>query len=210
MARAAARLQPVTSGRIFLAGKDVTFCRGKNKRAIYRLIQMVFQQAGPSFDPRQTIGAGIRETLRNRGLSGQEAGRRAEILLEQCGLARSYAVRYPYELSGGQCQRAAIARALAAEPAILILDEATSALDVTVQRQILELLKQLQRRYGMSYLMISHDLAVVQELCSRVLVMHKGHIIEEGTPDQVIRSPRHPYVKQLAGAAILQTGQELF
>lgn len=118
-------------------------------------------------------------------------------LLELCGLEKEYAVRYPHEVSGGQCQRAAIARAIAIDPRLLILDEATSALDVTIQKEILELLDKLKTERNMTYLFICHDIALVQQFCDRVLVMHQGKIVEEGTPDEVIRNPKTEYTRRL-------------
>ena len=118
-------------------------------------------------------------------------------LLELCGLEKEYAARYPHEVSGGQCQRAAIARAIAIDPRLLILDEATSALDVTIQKEILELLDKLKTERNMTYLFICHDIALVQQFCDRVLVMHQGKIVEEGTPDEVIRNPKTEYTRRL-------------
>lgn len=122
-------------------------------------------------------------------------------LLEQCGLPPEYAGRYPHEISGGQCQRAAIARALAIRPKLLICDEATSSLDVTVQHQIMELLKTLKRENNLSFLFICHNLALVQSFCDRVLVMYEGRIVEEGTPDQIIQKPQSEYTKRLVEAS---------
>ena len=122
----------------------------------------------------------------------------------QCGLPADFAGRYPHEVSGGQCQRAAIARALAVEPRLLICDEATSALDVTVQKQILELLSSLKRERGLSYLFICHDLALVQQFCDRVLVMAEGRIVEEGTPGEVILHPREEYTGNLIRSAFTE------
>lgn len=127
--------------------------------------------------------------------------RRTEELLGQCGLSPEYARRYPYEISGGQCQRAALARALAIRPKLLICDEATSALDVTIQQQIMELLKSLKQEKQLSFLFICHNLALVQSFCDRVLVMYEGKIVEEGTPEQIIQSPQSEYTKHLVDAA---------
>lgn len=123
-------------------------------------------------------------------------------LLEQCGLPPAWENRYPHELSGGQCQRAAIARSLIVEPQVLICDEATSALDMTVQKRLPELLSRLREEKGLSLLFICHDLALVQSFCHRVLVMHEGRVVEEGTPDQVIHAPASPYTRQLAEASL--------
>ena len=196
------RLREAAAGSILLGDRDITRLKGKELRAVYRRIQMVFQSPAGSFDPRRTLGYGIAESLRNNGISKKEADVRAERLLEQCGLSGEYARRYPHEVSGGQCQRAAIARALAVRPEILICDEATSALDVTVQKQIIELLRSLRQSTGMSYIFISHNLALVQQFCSRVLVMHEGQIVEEGTPDDIIQRPESEYARQLVQAAL--------
>lgn len=122
--------------------------------------------------------------------------------MERCGLETAFADRYPHEVSGGQCQRAAIARALAIQPKLLILDEATSALDVTVQADILSLLDELQKELKMSYLFISHDIALVQDFCDRVIVMHDGNIIETGTTEEVIRHPQQDYTKKLIDSVL--------
>lgn len=158
---------------------------------------MVFQSPQDSFDPRRTLGDGVMESMRNTGMSKKDARERMVELFAMVELDLTLADRYPHQVSGGQCQRAAIARALAIQPELIICDEATSALDVTVQAQIVELLKQLQRELGVSYLFICHDLALVQMICDRVLVMYDGEIIEEGTPDEVICHPKQEYTKML-------------
>ncbi len=202
VARAAARLLDVTSGKIFLKGREITCAAGKRRRQIYGTLQMVFQFPEESFDPKRTLGDGIGESLRNRGMTRKQAEGETVWLLEQCGLPKEFAKRYPWEVSGGQCQRASIARAIAIRPELLILDEAVSALDMTVQKQILELLKKLKISCRMSYLFISHDLAVVQNFCDRMLVMHGGKIVEKGTPEEVIRRPQNEYTKRLVEAAL--------
>lgn len=202
LARLIARLVDCDSGTIRLAGQDITQAKGAALRAAYRQMQMVFQAPADSFDPRRTLGDGVGESLRNAGLPRRARQERVAALLSRCGLPETLAARYPHEVSGGQCQRAAIARALASEPRLLILDEATSALDVTVQRQILDLLRQIKEETGLSYLFICHNLALVQSFCDRVLVMHQGQIVESGTPDQVICTPRSAYAKALVDAAL--------
>ncbi len=191
------RLIDPTEGRIILDGQDITRLRGRQLQTAYRKMQMVFQTPTESFDPRRTLGDGIGESLRNYGHCRAEVDRRVAQLLEQCGLPADFARRYPHQVSGGQCQRAAIARAIAIKPKLLICDEATSALDVTIQREILALLSDLRREMNLSILFICHDIALVQQFCDRVLVMYKGRIVEEGVPDEVIRNPQNDYTKRL-------------
>lgn len=171
---------------------------------IYRKMQMVFQTPTDSFDPRRTLGDGIGESLRNCGMTRHDADAQAARLLERCGLPASFAGRYPHEVSGGQCQRAAIARALAVKPKVLICDEATSALDVTVQKEILELLNELRCEQGtaLSILFICHDISLVQQFCDRVLVMYHGDIVEQGAPDAVIYHPQNDYTKRLIDSVL--------
>ena len=195
-------LQSITEGNVILKGKDITHVKGKELREVYKDIQMVFQMPMESFDPRCTLGDGIGESLRNMGLSRKETRERVEKLLERCGLDKEYADRYPHQVSGGQCQRAAIARALAVEPSVLICDEATSALDVTVQKQILKLLMELNQKENFSFLLICHDLALVQAFCDRVLVLYHGETVESGTPDEIINHPKMDYTKKLIDSVL--------
>ena len=195
-------LQSITEGNVILKGKDITNVKGKELREVYKDIQMVFQMPMESFDPRRTLGDGSGESLRNMGLSRKETRERVEKLLERCGLDKEYADRYPHQVSGGQCQRAAIARALAVEPSVLICDEATSALDVTVQKQILKLLMELKQKENFSFLLICHDLALVQAFCDRVLVLYHGETVESGTPDEIINHPKMDYTKKLIDSVL--------
>ena len=197
IAKMITHLESITEGQVFLKGKDITHARGKDLRETYQDIQMVFQMPMESFDPRCTLGDGIGESLRNMGINLKETPKRVENLHERCGLDAEYADRYPHQVSGGQCQRAAIARALAVGPKVLICDEATSALDVTVQKRIIELLRRLKEEKNLSYLFICHNLALVQEFCDRVLVMKDGKVVEEGIPDEVIWNPKEEYTKML-------------
>lgn len=197
LVKAVLRLIPVTKGSVAICGQEISHLKEKQMKDVYRQIQMVFQNPASSFDPRRTLGDGIGESLRNRGEKKEKVIHEVKVLLKQCGLSEEFAERYPHEVSGGQCQRAAIARALAIRPKILICDEATSALDVTVQQQIIELLKELRRDRKLSYLFICHNLGLVQSFCDRILVMHDGRIAEEGIPDEVIRNPRSEYTKHL-------------
>ena len=193
------RLIEPTDGTITIDGEDITHIKGKALQSLYKKLQMVFQSPIESFDPRCTLGDGIAESLRNNGFSKKEAAAAVEKVLEKCGLDGSFAGRFPHEVSGGQCQRAAIARALAIDPTILICDEATSALDVTIQKEIIDLLRSLRGSQGkkLSILFICHDLALVQDFCDRVLVMHDGEIVEQGIPDEIIKNPKNDYTKRL-------------
>lgn len=202
IAKMITHLESITEGQVFLKGKDITHARGKNLRETYQNIQMVFQMPMESFDPRCTLGDGIGESLRNMGITRVETRKRVENLLERCGLDKEYADRYPHQASGGQCQRAAIARALAVSPEILICDEATSALDVTVQKQILELLIELKQKENLSFILICHDLALVQKFCDRVLVLYHGKTVECGTPDEIINHPKMEYTKKLIDSVL--------
>ena len=202
LAKLLCRLQEPTEGTVELCGQDITKARGAELCSAYRHIQMVFQDPVSSFDPRKTLGDRIGESLRNTGKSRREAELRVRELLKQCGLPEEFAGRYPHEVSGGQCQRAAIARALAVEPEVLICDEATSALDVTVQKKIMELLGRLRVDTGISCIFICHNLALVQDFCDRLLVMYQGKIIEEGTPDEVIFCPKEAYTQMLVDSVL--------
>ena len=202
IARMITGLEPMTEGTVTLLGKDITDLKAKEMRKVYRDIQMVFQMPVESFDPRRTLGDGIMESLRNMGMSVREAKKRAGELLIRCGLTPEFAARYPHEVSGGQCQRAAIARALAVSPSVLICDEATSSLDVTVQKQVLNLLQELKEKEGLSLLMISHDLALVQAFCDEVLVLYQGKAVEMGTPDEIINHPCSEYTRILMDSVL--------
>lgn len=198
------RLLDATSGSIVLDGEDITHLKGRELRKVYRKMQMVFQTPTDSFDPRRTLGDGIGESLRNIGMSRKETREEVERLLGKCGLPADFADRYPHQVSGGQCQRAAIARALAVKPRLLICDEATSALDVTVQKEILELLNELRSQQGnsLSILFICHDISLVQQFCDRVLVMYHGIIVEEGIPNEVIGHPKNAYTQRLIDSVL--------
>lgn len=202
IAKMITHLLDVTEGKVTLMGRNITNVKGKELRKVYQDIQMVFQMPMESFDPRHTLGDGIGESLRNCGMSRRETRKKVEELLVRCGLAPEFSDRYPHQVSGGQCQRAAIARALAINPSILICDEATSALDVTVQKQILELLQELKEKEGLSFLLICHDLALVQAFCDEVLVLCQGKVVEHGTPDEIINYPKEEYTKVLVDSVL--------
>ena len=197
VAKLITRLEDVTDGQIILDGQDISHSKGAARKGIYEKIQMVFQNPVGSFDPRRTLGDGIGEGLKNKGISKAENRAKVAELLEQCGLEPEYMDRYPHQVSGGQCQRAAIARALAVDPKVIICDEATSALDVTVQKRVIDLLQNLQENKNLSYVFICHNLALVQQFCDRVIVMKDGRVVEEGIPDEVIQNPKEEYTKML-------------
>lgn len=197
VARIITHLVEPEEGSVLLDGEETLHLRGRALRNLYARVQMVFQTPQDSFDPRCTLGDGIMESMRNQGMSRNHARERMYELLRMVELEKEYGERYPHEVSGGQCQRAAIARALAVNPELIICDEATSALDVTVQAQIIGLLQRLQREQGLSLLVICHDLALVQRLCDRVLVMYEGKLLEQGSPEDVIGHPREAYTRML-------------
>lgn len=200
LAKMITRLTDITDGTLKFQGKDITKLKQSQLRDVYGNIQMVFQNPTGSFDPRRTLGDGIGESLRNRGMKKADIAIRVKELLEQCGLEEELAKRYPHEVSGGQCQRAAIARALAVEPKVLICDEATSSLDVTIQKQIMELLEELKDTHGLSFIFICHNLALVQSFCDKVLVLYDGKVVENGKPDAIINEPKEAYTKKLVDA----------
>ena len=193
------RLVDATEGSIVLDGDEIAKKSGRELRSAYQKMQMVFQTPTDSFDPRCTLGDGIGESLRNKGMSRAETKQEVARLLTECGLTPEFATRYPHQVSGGQCQRAAIARALAVKPKLLICDEATSSLDVTIQKEIIALLNELRSHHGneLSILFICHDIALVQQFCNRVLVLYKGKIVEQGVPDEIIHNPKDEYTKRL-------------
>ncbi len=195
------RLLEPTEGTVRFDGEDV-FALGKSElRAMRRRMQLIFQDPYSSLNPRMTVGGIIGEPLRVHGIaSGRELDERVTTLLEQVGLAPEYRTRYPHEFSGGQRQRIGIARALALGPDFIVCDEAVSALDVSIQAQILNLLQDLQRDLGLSYLFITHDLNVVQHIADRVGVMYLGRLVESARTDAIFDGPLHPYTQALISA----------
>jgi oligopeptide/dipeptide ABC transporter ATP-binding protein len=195
------RLQEPTRGKAIFDGVDVFALERDELRRLRRRMQIIFQDPYSSLNPRMTIGAAIAEGIEIHRLAPKaEIPRRVAALLEEVGLDPGYARRYPHEFSGGQRQRIGIARALGVEPAFIVCDEPVSALDVSVQAQVLNLLGDLQRHRGLSYLFIAHDLAVVRQIAHRIAVMYLGRIVEEGATDQLLSDPRHPYTVALLSA----------
>lgn len=205
--RAILGLVPAASGSCAFEGKEVLATRASDlpaaaRRALRRRMQIIFQDPAGSLNPRMRIGEAIAEPMLAHALCAKaQAPERARELLERCGLQAASAEKFPHELSGGQKQRAVIARALAVQPTFLVCDEPTSALDVSIQAQILNLLKELQRDLGLSYLFISHDLAVVRHMSSTIAVMQRGQIVEQGEATRVLEAPAHDYTRTLLGAA---------
>jgi len=200
--RAVVGLLPVTGGSVSIAGADVAGLSRRELRPLRRRSAIVFQDPAASLNPRMTIGESVGEPLfLHERLRKAALDRRVAELLDTVRLPHAYRNRYPHELSGGQRQRVGIARALALEPDLLVADEPTSALDVSVQAHVLELLQELQRERGFACLFISHDLAVVEILASRVAVLHHGRLVEIGTREQVLLHPREPYTRRLVAAA---------
>ncbi|AEJ44435.1 ABC transporter ATP-binding protein [Alicyclobacillus acidocaldarius] len=196
------RLTTPTSGKIILDGQDITHAKGAELRASRRKSQMVFQDPYASLNPRMSVGESIAEPLIvNKVLSKSEAFERAGELLQTVGLRASDINRYPHEFSGGQRQRIGIARALALNPKLIVADEAVSALDVSIQSQILNLLMDLKHQFNLSYLFISHNLAVVRHISDRVGVMYLGHLVEIGPKHSLYQDPLHPYTQALLSAA---------
>jgi peptide/nickel transport system ATP-binding protein len=195
------RLQEPTRGKAIFDGVDVFALDRTRLRELRRRMQIIFQDPYSSLNPRMTIGTAIAEGIEIHKLAPRaDVPRRVGALLDEVGLDPTYARRYPHEFSGGQRQRIGIARALAVEPAFIVCDEPVSALDVSVQAQVLNLLSDLQRQRGLSYLFIAHDLAVVRQIAHRIAVMYLGHIVEEGSTDQILSNPRHPYTVALRSA----------
>ena len=206
-ARAVAQLYKPTAGQVFLKGKDLTTMPAHELLAARKNMQMVFQDPYASLNPRMTSGEIIAEPMKifqQRGLlemSNEERDDRVENLMERVGLSRFFKNRYPHEFSGGQRQRIGIARALALKPELMLCDEPVSALDVSIQSQILNLFKDLQQEFGLTYLFIAHDLAVIQYISDRVAVMYLGLIVEISGSKDLYKKPLHPYTQALLSAA---------
>ncbi|WP_051573135.1 ATP-binding cassette domain-containing protein [Streptomyces sp. PRh5] len=203
IARSIVRLLRPTRGRILLDGTDIAGLPERRLRPLRKRVQMVFQDPYGSLDPHLTAEEIVAEPLRLNGVrSGAERARRAAALIDQVGLPAGALQRRPAEFSGGQRQRIGIARALASGPELLVCDEATSALDVSVQAQVLQLLRELQAEQGLAYIVISHNLGVVREISSEVVVMRAGRVVESGPTDTVLSAPADPYTRALRRAAL--------
>jgi peptide/nickel transport system ATP-binding protein len=199
--RAAIGLQPIAEGRLVVDGIDISSGARKVVGSLRRKVGIVFQDPSSSLNPRLPIGESIGEPLLLAGeAKGKDLQKRVETLLDEVRLPRSYRNRFPHELSGGQKQRVGIARALALQPRLLVADEPTSALDVSVQARVLELLGELQREHRFACLFISHDLAVVDAMADRIVVLHRGQIAEQGTRDEILRAPKEAYTQRLIAA----------
>lgn len=194
-------LVPVTSGTITFDGQDITHLKRRERRALAADIQVVFQDPYGSLNPMLTIGEILTEPLSTAGVGTSDARRAVGEMLDRVSLPANVLDRYPSEFSGGQRQRIAIARALVRKPRLIICDEPVSALDLTTQATVLELLIELQRDTGMSYLFVSHDLGVVRSICHRVAVMYRGNLVEVGESEEITRAPEHPYSQRLLAAS---------
>ncbi|MCR4710944.1 MAG: ATP-binding cassette domain-containing protein [Clostridia bacterium] len=201
LARMVLGLIKPTSGQILIDGEDTAHIgRGKMKE-IRQRIAVVFQDPASNLNPKHTVGDAVMRPLLIRGLPKKEMRERAEEAMDKVRMSRKYLESYPHQLSGGQLQRIAIARALVTEPRIMILDEPTSALDISIQAQILNLLIELQRDTDLTYLIISHDLNVIKYVSDRIAVMYQGKLVEYGACEEVAKAPRHPYTRGLLAAA---------
>ena len=198
LGRAVLGLSPVTHGTVLFDGEDVLSMDRVALRAFRGRAQLVFQNAADSLNPRRRVGETLEEV---QGVDENRRADRAAELLVRVGLPTAAAKALPHQLSGGQQQRVVIARALAVDPEFLVLDEPVSALDVSVQAQIVNLLLELQQALALSYLFISHDIALVRRVSDRILVMQGGELVESGDPDMVVQQPKHPYTRTLVAAA---------
>jgi oligopeptide/dipeptide ABC transporter ATP-binding protein len=201
-ARLIMRLLDATAGEVRFDGRDITHLRGAELKAVRREMQMIFQDPYSSLNPRKTVGSIVGEPFAVHGLERDRAQRRRRVqeLMETVGLNPEHYNRHPHEFSGGQRQRIGLARALALGPRLLIADEPVSALDVSIQAQVLNLLREMQRRFELSVVFISHDLSVVRHMCDRVAVMYLGRIVEIGPGEELYGFPRHPYTGALLSA----------
>lgn len=194
------RLERPDAGTITFDGRDITTLSSRELRSLRSEMQLIFQDPFSSLDPRTTVGESIMEGLRAQGVGRREREQRLGEVLALVGLERYHGLRFPHEFSGGQRQRIGIARAIALKPRFLVLDEPVSALDVSIQSQILNLLKDLQQELGLTLLFIAHDLSVVEHVCERIAVMYLGKVVEVADRDQLFSNPTHPYTEALLSA----------
>ncbi len=195
------RLIDPTAGTVHFDGVDLLALNRSDLRAMRRRMQIVFQDPFSSLNPRMRVGNAIREGMTIHELAeGAEADKQVQLLLDEVGLRPEYATRFPHEFSGGQRQRIGIARALSVQPDFIVCDEPVSALDVSVQAQVINLLMDLQKQRGLTYLFIAHDLSVVRHMATRIAVMYLGHVVEEGAADDIYREPLMPYTQALLSA----------
>ena len=201
VARSIVRLVPATAGKVLFEQRDILSAEAAELRRLRSQISLIFQDPYGSLNPRMTIGNIVGEPLKvHKGVTGSELTEKVVVLLLKVGLSPDYMNRYAHEFSGGQRQRIGIARALTLKPKLIICDEPVSALDVSIQSQILNLLKDLQEEFGLTFLFIAHDLAVVEFFCNIVAVMYMGRIVEQATAQELYRNPLHPYTRALISA----------
>jgi oligopeptide transport system ATP-binding protein len=200
--RSILQLYRPTAGEVLFKGEDITKKQGEDLRKVRRKLQMIFQDPYASLNPRMTVGDIIAEPIETHNLEPdpKKMQRKVQELMARCGLNPAYVKRYPHEFSGGQRQRIGIARALAAEPEFIVADEPISALDVSIQAQIMNLMQELGRERGLTYLFIAHDLAAVRHISDRIAVMYLGRIVELATYEDLYKNPQHPYTKALMSA----------
>ncbi len=204
IANAVVGLVPPTAGSVRIKGREVSGASGSELRDIRRNVQLIFQDPNLSLNPRMSVGAAIGEPLLVRGIArGKQLSERVAAILESVGLTPEHAARYPHQFSGGQRQRVVIARGLAVQPALVVCDEPVSALDVSVRAQILNLLVDLQRKLGIAYLFVSHDLSVVRHICDRVAVMYLGCLVEVSDRETLFATPKHPYTRALMSSVLV-------
>jgi oligopeptide transport system ATP-binding protein len=209
LCRVALQLLKPTSGSVRFEGREIGGLNRRAMRPLRRQMQMVFQDPYASLNPRKRVSQIIGDPLRRQGVgSAADRRRRVHELLERVGLSSEHYDRYPHEFSGGQRQRIGIARALALRPTLIVADEPVSALDVSIRAQIVNLLADLQDEFGLSYLFVAHDIAIVRHVSDRIAVMHDGKIVEQGTADEVCESPRDPYTRSLLAAVPIPDPRE--
>ena len=198
LGRSILKLVPITSGTVEFDGEDITLKRGVELKTMRRRMQMIFQDPYASLNPRMSVYDTLAEPLILHGIESKKTAAQGVLkLMDDVGLARNFVRKYPHEFSGGQRQRIAIGRALATRPEFIVADEPVSALDVTIQAQILDLMLDLGREYGLTMLFVSHDLAVVKHIADRIVVLYKGEIVEQGTGHDFFENPQQDYTRQL-------------